>query len=514
MYIGKSLETFRRTQPDKVALYYDDTKMTYATFVTQVMRFRQTLRSSVQKEKQPRVALLITNEPALLEMFFAIVTLGWVAIPIDPKWTVREAEQAIALANPDLIVASKKFTSRIRRRFPISFYVEDGALEEVKNGSHERCGELRGSTIKQVECNVTDISSNTPFYLGFTSGSTGVPKGYIRSHGSWLKSFQACEEAFHYHSDDVLMAPGPLCHSLSLFAAIHALHIGASFAFQASFNHRTVIEMMRASNVSAMYAVPTMLLALAEKNSATELKSTFISAGATLEPSVYRKLKKSFPNSNIYEFYGASELSIVTYATEDMLTMYPESVGKPFPDVHISIRNEAGQVLKRGEIGQIFMESPYIFDSYIADQKATDDVLTSNGATAGDIGYINEAGLLCIVGRKNNMIIRGGQNVYPEEVEALLKEFPFVEDAVVVGNDDAYWGEQIIALVQWSVAVRDERHYVSQLRRHCRKYLATYKRPHTYVTVAKFPYTTSGKIDREKARTLIGSENYEYTSNR
>ncbi|HLS66095.1 MAG TPA: acyl-CoA synthetase, partial [Pseudogracilibacillus sp.] len=141
-------------------------------------------------------------------------------------------------------------------------------------------------------------------------------------------------------------------------------------------------------------------------------------------------------------------------------------------------------------------------------------VLTSNGATAGDIGYINEAGLLCIVGRKNNMIIRGGQNVYPEEVEALLKEFPFVEDAVVVGNDDAYWGEQIIALVQWSVAVRDERHYVSQLRRHCRKYLATYKRPHTYVTVAKFPYTTSGKIDREKARTLIGSENYEYTSNR
>src|SRR5690625_1874712 len=367
MYIGQNLEMFRRIQPNKVALYYEGEQITYAAFVTQVRRFQQNLRTHVQTEKQLRVALFITTEPALLEMFFAIVTLGWIAIPIDPKWTVREAEQIIALAKPDVIVASKKFTSRLCRRFPISFYVEDCTPEQVENSAHERRKQVKESISERAECNVTDVSSDTVFYLGFTSGSTGVPKGYIRSHASWLKSFQACEEAFYYNSDDVLMAPGPLCHSLSLFAAIHALHIGASFAFQASFNHRTVIEMMRASNVSAMYAVPTMLLALAEKNSATELKSTFISAGATLEPSVYRKLKKSFPNSNIYEFYGASELSIVTYATEDMLTMYPESVGKPFPDVHISIRNEAGQVLKRGEIGDrksTRLNSSHVASSY------------------------------------------------------------------------------------------------------------------------------------------------------
>src|SRR5699024_7067350 len=274
------------------------------------------------------------------------------------------------------------------------------------------------------------------------SGSTGKAKGFLRNHRSWLASFDAAEQAFHYGKEDTILATGPLCYSLSLFAAVHALHIGATVCIMPNFTIEKTIHTITSRKVSVVHAVPTMLAGLAIQKDQLQNNITFISAGAKLSPTVKENVTNVFPNSYIFEYYGASELSLVTYANKEILEHYPASVGRPFSGVTVSIRDDTGNLLPCGETGQIYIESDFVFTGYIHNETETQKVLTKYGATTADLGYFNEDGFLFIVGRKNNMIIRGRQNIYPEEIEKVIKTVPFVKEAIVVGVEDKRWGEQ------------------------------------------------------------------------
>lgn len=427
------------------------------------------------------MALLIGNEPAFLELFFAIVTLGWVAIPFDPKWSEQEAVRINDNAQPDLMITSKQFINVARYRFTSTIAIED----------------IRKTVIDHPEIQPATFAKE-PFYLGFTSGSTGIPKGFIRNHESWLTSFAAGEMAFQYDQDDIMIAPGPLSHSLSLYGAIHALHIGATFYLTTSFSAVTTFDLLKAGKATVIYAVPTMLNGLASQLGTIEENITILSSGAKLETTIKDNLKKVFPTSNIYEYYGASELSFITYTTEKITEMYPNSVGKPFPGVRISIRNDAGDPLPINEIGNIYIESSFLFTGYVNNPQATKEVLTKHGANIGDLGFMNDEGLLTIVGREKNMIISGGQNVYPEEVELVIKQSNDVKDVIVLGIDDTHWGQKIIAFIQWKNENLD---HIKQLRNHCKTHLSIYKRPRKYYTVKEFPYTRTGKIARKEIET-------------
>ncbi|MBO1001739.1 AMP-binding protein [Pseudogracilibacillus auburnensis] len=475
MTIGNQLETFAKEQPDKVAIYYQDKTISYDDFYAKVQQYKAALLKKTTTYEPQKIALLIGNEPAFLEVYFAVITLGWIAIPFDSKWSEREATRIMEMADPHMIVASSSFTKLANYHFPVTLFTEersDAKVLEIENEAKDRA-----------------------FYLGFTSGSTGNPKGFIRSHTSWLASFTAGEDAFHYGKNDIIMAPGPLCHSLSLFGATHALHIGASFYMTTSFSAREMIQLIQTEKATVVYAVPTMLSSLAKQKEVVESSVTFLSSGAKLYPSIKQALSNVFPNSSIYEYYGASELSYVTYTTREMSDKYPNSVGKPFPGVDILIRDENGVPLPPGEIGNIFIQSDFLFNGYVHDDTATKQVLTKYGATIGDLGFLNEEGLLTIIGRKNNMIISGGQNIYPEEVEKILKDVPNVKEAVIIGMEDEHWGQKVIALIEWKEKSPDN---LKRLKAHCRKNVAIYKRPRKYYSVTGLPYTPTGKIARNK----------------
>ncbi|MEI3611484.1 AMP-binding protein [Pseudogracilibacillus sp. SO30301A] len=481
MSIGQYLEKYAQEQPEKIAIYFAERSITYREFYYNITMYQHKLRQYSNNNQPQKVALLIGNEPAFLEMFFATITLGWIAIPFNPKWSKRESMKVVEMANPDIVVTSEQFKKEASYTFKATFSVENIAVPKLSN------------------INV-HVQADTPFYLGFTSGSTGDPKGFIRNHRSWLASFTAGEEVFHYGKDDIIMAPGPLCHSLSLFGAVHALHIGATFYLTSSFSAKMIFNTIKAQQATVVFAVPTMLHNLAKLPESIQTNVTFLSSGAKLQPQIKQDLKQVFPNNNIYEYYGASELSYVTYIDETMSTHYPNSVGTPFPAVDISIRNNAGNVLTQGEIGHIYIKSNFLFTGYVNEEAATKSVLTKHGATIGDIGFINEAGLLTIVGRKNNMIISGAHNIYPEEIEKIMKDVPFVKEAVVIGVSDARWGQKVIALIQWK---ENGQHNLSLLKAHCRKNLAIYKRPRKYYIAETFPYTTTGKIARNEIEANI-----------
>jgi len=481
MGIGHTINYWNKTQPDKIAILSKEKSITYRDLYNDIQRFQYFLTDNLGKEKGKKVGILIGNEPEFIELFLAIVTLGWIAIPFDPKWCKKDVQHVLTVTRPDLLIRSTSFSQKIDYgNIPI---ISIDVMENV----------LYNESI------VWEQHDEEMFYYGFTSGSTGTPKGFMRNHRSWLKSFLAAEEAFQYQMNDTIVAPGPLCHSLSLFAAIHTIHLGATFYVLPKFKRDEVIQLIHDEVGTVFYVVPTMLQAIVQENVVlNNAKPKILSSGAKLTKELRQKVKKYIPNSKIYEFYGASELSFVSYTDESILEKAPKSVGKPFPGVEIIIQKENGEIGEIEEIGEVIVNSDFLFSGYVGEQVATEQVLTNKGANIGDLGFIDKEGLLNVVGRKKNMMITGGLNVYPEEVESVIKELEEVEEAAVIGIDDDYWGQKMIAFIQFKNEAS-----VEKVKDYCKKRLASYKCPKEYYIVQSFPYTSSGKIARSELKQSL-----------
>ena len=489
MTIGDSLQSLAIQQPHKPAICYNGQTIDYATFSQKVRQYEQKLLSQFVTNQQRTIAILCGNEPAFLELCFAIVRLGWIVLPLDPKWTEKEQHDALKSAHPDLCIVSdeEKFNTAYLENYLLLKDLE--TTQPISDEEHIK------------------VESTTIFYYGFTSGSSGLPKGFVRNHRSWEESFPDISSAFSYEPDDVVIAPGPLCYSLSLFSALHALHSGYTFILFDSFKADSLLDYIQKHQKTIIYIVPTMLYQIIEAHTEPIFSEvTFISAGAKLEDSIKQICKAAFPNARLFEYYGASELSIVAYQEITNHSTYHNI--KPFPGVQLSIRNQTGEKCKANEIGQIYVNSNYIFTAYPNHHVETQNVLTTYGATVGDIGYLDDSGNLTVMGRHSNMIISGGLNIYPEEIEQTIKTIDAIKEVVVIGCDDMYWGQKVIAFIQWET---DHQNCTNLIKTHCQKHLAKHKVPKSFITVTKFPYTNNGKVDRKLLQERLRDETHANT---
>ncbi|WP_088103697.1 AMP-binding protein [Halalkalibacter urbisdiaboli] len=475
MYIGQSLASHAVTQANKRAIMFNETVLTYEMLYKNVVDWKLRLYEKLNGGQEKRVALFLSNEPSFLELFFSIISLGWTAVPIDAKWTKKEREHALTLIKPDLVVCYEQDVQLFSKWQTVS-------VEHLKT---------QAVSDQEIELQVDETKL---FYLGFTSGSTGLPKGFIRNHTSWLESFRCCEEVFSYTKEDTIYAPGPFVHSLSLFAAVHALHLGASVLVTNAFNAEKCAKLLQTGAIDVLYAVPTMLEAISSCIECEPRVKMVLSSGAKWDKHSLKKMKKCFPLTDLYEFYGASELSLVSYLDYQKTKNKAGSVGQAFPRIEIIIKDNNGEQLPPNERGQVFVKSSHVFCGYVDNPSETAKVLQGDMATVEDIGYVDEDGYLFLVGRKDNLIITGGLNVYPEEIEQQVKRLPEIEEAVIIGKKDAYWGEKLVLCVKWSGANKLDLKTITVF---CKLYLSAYKCPKELIEVNTFPYTTSGKIDRK-----------------
>jgi long-chain acyl-CoA synthetase len=331
-----------------------------------------------------------------------------------------------------------------------------------------------------------------PFYIGLTSGSTGRPKAFQRSHGSWLTSFAACENAFGLTREDRIAVPGSLSHSLHLFGALHALHMGARLDLSAGFHPRGVLKTMRAAASTVLYATPTQLDLLLRAGRAAKL--TF--------PHVRRVLLSGakwhgsddaaadvFPAARFHEFYGTSETSFI--ATRDEGDP-PASVGRAFPGVAVEIRDDAGRRLPAGEVGLINVSSAMLFDGYVYGEDP-DTRREGDWLSVGDCGNLDEDGRLYLQGRKSRMLVCAGVNVFAEEIEAVLLRHDSVAACAVFGRLDPLRGQRIVAAIRASEAAAGLT--PEALRRHCLAYLDPIKVPRAFHLLEDWPLTAGGKPD-------------------
>ncbi|WP_139367485.1 AMP-binding protein [Alkalihalobacterium alkalicellulosilyticum] len=479
MTIVDCIQYHATTTPNKLAVQCDGSTYSYQELQDTIVAYQQKLTSLLGNVTNKKIAFMLPNNLDFITLFCAISASGAIAIPLDPKGSDKNVLDILQDCEPDLLLHSGV---------------------RIRNSSNEMAFEQFLQT-KETSFPPNVVESTELFYIGYTSGTTGQPKGYMRSHGSWEDSFLSSNEAFKITSKDRVCSPGPLVHSHFLYAAVHALHVGATLYITEKFNATILLEMIEMEEITVLYLVPTMFAAI-EKTEIASFPSLkkIISAGAKWHKAAKDKAAHYFPEAVVYEFYGASELSFVSFLDDIGYQHKPDSVGKAFPGVEVSIRKEDGSEANYGEIGTLFVRSKQLFSGYLNLDKETRKVFVEDWATVGDLAMIDEDGYITLVGRHHNKIISGGLNLFPEEVEMVLLQRPEIDEAIVLGLQDPYWGEIVTAVITFQAgrSVGDK-----ELTAFCKAHLASYKVPKKFIVVRSFPYTTSGKINRKAVRTFI-----------
>ncbi|KNH15613.1 AMP-dependent synthetase [Arthrobacter sp. ZBG10] len=345
---------------------------------------------------------------------------------------------------------------------------------------------------------LADGQPGSTFLIGLTSGTTSLPKAFTRSRRSWQESFEASIEFFGLRADDVTLAPGPLAASLNLYALSECLYAGSEFQTLASFDVGDIHAAITYDRVTRLVLVPTMLRMLSERGLAGGVDAagirTIICAGSKLDARTLQAARRWAPNATIFEYYGASELSFVSGAGLPA-GRPPEvggtGIGRPFPGVEVRILDDAGAQVPDDGAGNICVRSGLVSNGYLWGDDG--EALRSFGDwyTVGDQGFLRD-GELHILGRRADMILTAGKNVYPHEVELALSALPGVCAAVAAGMPDDIRGQRVVA----GVVPAHGGLTATSLRAGLEAILPRDKRPLQYFLLTELPATDRGKVSR------------------
>lgn len=420
-----------------------------------------------------RVAVSLEDPADLLIAFLAAARARALAMVYDPAWPRARHDWVVAQTRPDLFIDAEFF-------------------EAVQGGS-------ASGSVFRPEPQAADL-----FYAGFTSGSTGDPKGYCRTHRSWLESFELSDAEFAIQHGDTVVIPGNMVHSLHLYGAVHGLVAGAMVHLVPRFQPRHVVAMLRSVDSSILYATPTQIHYVAEELRRTgpaDAVRLVLASGAKWQAEDRRAMTALFPKARLVEFYGASEMSFITVsAPEDAV---PDgSVGRVARNVDICIGETPDAQAPVGNAGLIWVRSALLFDSYICGG-GSEIRWHREWLTVGDHGWLDRDGFLFLAGREKRMIVTSGINVYPEEIEQVLSNHPDVRSAALFGLPDRVRGARLVAAVQ-----REGKHRISdaELRRYCLLHLGRTRTPRVFHHPDFWPLTPGGKTDLKMLeRELLNS---------
>lgn len=358
--------------------------------------------------------------------------------------------------------------------------------------------------VPQTSADLTAPSPETPFYIGFTSGSTGLPKGFRRHHASWIASLQAGLDAFGPATLGRVLSPGSLSHSLFLFGALQGLWNGAGAILQARFSAGQALDLLAAGAAECLVAVPSQLLLMLgqarrrQRMPLEQLRQVQIS-GARWMRERTPELRAVFPQAQIIEFYGASETSYIAWMEADEHAPW-DVVGRPFPSVELDVRGAPAP----GEPGLLYVRSPMLFIDYAGSaDDASAALRDGDWLSVRDVGWLDADGWLHLAGRQMRMIVTKGKNLFPDEIEQRLQAHPDILAASVQAVPDALRGAVPVALLQLAPGARPS---AASLAAWCQATLEQYKLPRRYLAVAAWPQTASGKHDHKALARMLADE--------
>ena len=457
---------------------------TYAQLQERVLRLANGLRAK-GLEKGDRVAILMTNRLEHIELDVAIALVGMIKVPLNYRLHPKEHEYALQNSGAKLLIGEDHL---IR---PVQF---DGEVIRVGE-EYENWLSSCSTDIPQVEVQEDDV-----YAIMYTSGTTGRPKGAMLTHRNFIASSVSLILACDMTQQDVFGHVAPLTHG-SNFLAHCALLLGAKQVVFNKFEPKDFIGAIEKERITVVFMVPTMLNLMIHdeqihRRDLSSLKTINI-AGA---PMAAEKIKMALDllGDKIVETYGQVEAPMtITMMPRHELANRLASCGAPGPFAEVKIVDDEGREVPRGEIGEIVCRGSLVMKGYWGNPEATAETLQDGWLHTGDLGRMDEDGYVYIVDRKKDVIISGGSNIYPREVEEVLNLHPGVKETCVFGIPDEKWGEAVCA----HVVLREGYSVTEQeLIDLCKSHLASYKKPQRIEFVPSLPKSSYGKILRREIR--------------
>ncbi len=500
---GNILDQWADRTPEKEAIIFQDTSLTYKEMNERVNALsRELLNFGIGKGD--RVALLSFNCHQFMEVFFACGRLGAIFVPLNFRLVGRELQYQLNDSEPKILFLGKEFQnviSQIREQLhSISNYVViDEKEDNFEAKSYEDMINSTNNTALRFDYKV-DFDDD--FIIVYTSGTTGHPKGALLSQKNVLFTSLNQIIDFQCTTRDVTLTMSPMFHVGGLFIlTLPMLHIGGTVVIMKAFDPVQALRLIEEHRVSVVFGVPAMWggILRAENIGTTDISSLRItvSGGASQPLSVLKKIHDTF-DVPLTEGYGLSEASSCSCLLrwEDVQSK-AGSIGKPFVHNSMKVVNENGDEVMPGEVGEIIQAGPTVMRGYFNNPQATAETIVNGWLYTGDLATVDEDGFVYIKDRKKDMIISGGENIYPVEIEQVLYMHEKIAEAAVIGVPDDKWGESVLATI---VLYPGQEMTSEEVINYCKNNLASYKKPRIVEFVDTLPSNPSGKVLKTELR--------------
>jgi len=514
MNLGQNLRVNAKKFPDTVALRDAARSFTYPELNRRVNRLAHSLLA-LGLGKGDKVAVLLENSIEIVEVYLACAKTGIIIVPINFRLVSQEAayilenSDAAALGVHDQSTGTveplKKDLQNIRpERYIVVGEQKDGYLP------YEAWIAEAPDTEPEVEVDAEDT-----WILIYTSGTTGRPKGVLRSHRSHIAFYLINAVDFGFFQHDICLNVMPLCHINSTYFTFTFTYIGATVYIHPaqSFRAEEILEIIEREKITFISLIPThynLILNTPEAGRKRDVGSIrkLLCSSAPVRKSMKLAIMDFFPGVELYEGYGSTEAGIVTVLKpEDQMrklgSIGYESLGTDFVKILDPLGNEVGP----GEVGELYSKGPMLFDGYYRLPEKAATAFRGDWFSAGDMARKDADGYYEIVDRKDNMIITGGEHVYPSEVEEVVGSHECVFDCACVGLPDAKWGEKVVAVVVPKPGVQAGDIDEKVIMDCCKGKMAGYKRPKEVIFIKpeEMPRTPTGKILHRKLKEKLAN---------
>ncbi|MCZ7567385.1 MAG: AMP-binding protein [Ardenticatenaceae bacterium] len=499
MRIEEILRSNARKFPSRILTTDGTKRMSYRTIDERSTRLAHALRGSGLERGRP-IVVALPNTLEFIEAMFAAAKADCVLVPVNPRVTLQElcyvledSRAGAALLEPGLVqelVESDQAWSRNSILISVDPESRPGGVLQ-----YEELLEA-GSAVSAPS---PDRSEYSPWLLAYTSGTTGWPKGAVLTHRS--KYLCALIEALEFGTTitDTALINTPLFHVHGLVYVLSLATVGGTVYLMDKFTPEQTLEVVASERITELAMVPTMYQAILDCPALVTTDTSSIRVGrctaAPLSGELKRQILAQLPDLQLHVLYGATEAGPISNLRPEHQFSKEGSVGQPFLGVAIEIRDDDGNAVPSGTSGEVSVKSPYIFSWYNGHAPKDDGRSYERWITLGDIGRLDSEGFLYLEGRKQDVIISGGENIAAKEVEDAISLHPAVRAVAVVGVSDPYWGERVKAFVELrpgTILSSDE------LLTYCSGRLARYKHPKEIVFVDNLPRNAMGKIDKQK----------------
>jgi acyl-CoA synthetase (AMP-forming)/AMP-acid ligase II len=505
--------------PEQEMLVFEGQRQTYGELAVAVGRLAGALRD-LGVQPGTRVAVMQTNSARYIQTIFAVARLGGVLVPLNFRAKQEEVRHMLATAEVAVALGGPRYLPLLQQAGEgLGHLRQVLALEGEATGAPLLDAAL--ATAEPVEEDAEVEDEDTAVIL-YTSGTTALPKGVMLTHGDFgAFVFGTVEPADGSDRGATLLAV-PLHHVAGLSAVFTAMFGGRRLVVLPQFEPQAWLDAVARERITHAFLVPTMLKRVLDEPSFDQYDLSslqILSYGAAPMPlPVIRRAIERFPRTvGFINAFGQTETTstVTMLGPEDhRLEGRPEeierklrrlaSIGRPLPDVELRIVDEAGQEVPRGQVGEIVVRSARTMRGYLGQDEATRATIDAEGwLHTRDLGWMDEDGYVYLAGRASDMIIRGGENIAPDEVEAVLHLHPAIEEAAVIGLPDEEWGERVAAVVVPRAGASPS---ADEVIAFCRQRLASFKKPEVVFFVDELPRNPMGKVLRRELRARFSGD--------